>query len=189
MARNPEDFALSFSLAPIGRKNRAKQMLDDARKSLKDTFRKGVIEKQILANIQARLTDPRLQRDPNTGKAWPKLDKTTVPRRVASIESARVKLVDTGSMRKALKVQKKGLSKTTDTRTGSSEIGFKKGAVSKSSPGVLIEDIASDHHFGQEFPNGRILPARPFMGISKKEGKEMEKLFKLRFDKDLIEYL
>jgi hypothetical protein len=188
MARRPEDFALSFSLAPLGRKSRAKKMLDDARKSLKDTFKSGEIEKTILANIKARLTEPKLQRDPNTGKAWPKLDKTTVKRRVTNLNTGKVKLVDTGSMRAALKVQKKGLKKTTDTRTGTSEIGFKKSAVSKSSPGILIEDIASDHHFGQSFPNGRVLPARPFMGISKKEGKEMEKLFKLRFNRDLVEY-
>ena len=183
----PFDFSLEFSAVPIKR-GRATRMLADARKSLKDTFKSGAIENLILDNIRERLTDPKKQRDPDTGRLWPKLDKTTGPRRKANVETGRVKLVDTGSMRKALKVKKRGLSKTTDTRTGFSEIGFRRGAISKSSPGTLIEDIASSHHFGETFPNGRILPARPFMGIAKKEGKEIEKLFRLRFNSDLVEF-
>lgn len=181
-----ENFSLEFSGVAIVR-GRAQKMLAKTRKSLKDTFKTGAVENLILANIVARLTEARKQRDPATGKAWPKLDKTTVGRRKSNIETGKIKLVDTGSMRDALKVKKKGLSKTTDTRTGFSTIGFKKGAVSKSS-GVLLEDVASDHHFGFVYPNGRVLPARPFMGIAKKEGKEIEKLFKLRLDADLIEF-
>jgi hypothetical protein len=181
-----EEFILEFSAVPTGRASRAPQMLRDARKSLKDTFKSGIIEQTILDNIIERLTEPRKQRDPDTGKAWPKLDKTTVGRRRSNIDTGRVKLVDTGSMRAALKIKKKGLKKTTDTRTGISEIGFKN--VNSASSGVSIDEVAADHHSGREYPNGRILPARPFMGVSKKEGTAIAKLFKLRFDADLIQY-
>lgn len=188
MALNPNDFLLEFSGRSVVR-GRAQKMLADARGSLGKTFKSGAVEKQILANIQARLTDPKKQRDPETGKAWPKLSKTTVGRRKSNIESGKVKLVDTGSMRRALVVRKKGLGKTTGTRTGFSQVGFRKGAVSRSSPGFLIEDIAANHQFGTVHPNGRILPARPFLGVSKKEGKEIEKLFELRLNAALIEFI
>ena len=172
----------------LGRK-RTDRMLADARKALRETFKSGDIENLILANIQARFEDPKKQRDPETGKAWPKLAKTTVKRRQFNVATGKIKLVDSGSMVDAIKVKKKGLKNTTDSGTGISEIGFDFAKRSKSSPQFTVVSIAADHHTGVTHANGRILPPRPFMGIAKKEGKEIEKLFKLRLNSELIEYI
>lgn len=180
---------LDFNAQFVTGRGRVSKMFKDAADSLKDTFKSGVIEEQILENIQSRFDEVKKQRDPDTGKAWPKLAKTTVRRRRFNVAGGRLKLMDSGSMRNKLGVRKKGLSKTTDSGTGTSTIGYTPAARSKSSPQFTLNSIAADHHLGVIHANGRVLPPRPFLGVSKKEGKAIEKLFKLRFDSDLIEYI
>jgi len=169
-------------------KGRVLRMHQDAAKALKKTFTSGDIENLVLASIKARFENAKDQRDPDTGKAWPKLHKTTVKRRKSSV-AGKLKLVDTGSMKEAIKIKKKGLKKTSDSGTGVSEIGFPLAKRSGSSPQFTVISIAADHTFGFIHPNGRVLPPRPFMGVSKKVGKEIEKLFKLRLASELIEYI
>jgi hypothetical protein len=160
----PERFGLGIDVQLKGTK-RVRKMFDDARDEILLPLKSGQFEQAVLDEIKERLTKPGKQRDPETGKAWPGLDKTTVKRRRSNKLGNRVKLFDTGSMHDALTVQKKGLQKLgrTGGGTGESEIGFKKNAMSKSSPGFLIEDI--------------------------KLGKSLEKEYKVSIERGLIEYV
>lgn len=180
---------LDFKATFLNTRGRALKMFQDAAKANQKFFKSGEIEQQILSDIQARFTEVKKQRDPNTGKAWAKLGKTTVARRRFNVLGGKLKLMDSGSMRDKLGVRKKGLSKTTDSGTGTSTIGYTPAARSKSSPQFTLNSIAADHHLGVIHANGRVLPPRPFLGVSKKEGKAIEKLWLLRFNAELIEFI
>jgi hypothetical protein len=180
---------LDFSAQFLGSRGRVLKMFEKAAKANEEFFKSGDIENQILADIKSRFDEVKKQRDPETGKAWPRLNKITPKRRRKNLGGSKLKLLDTGSLRDKLGVRKKGLKKTTDTRTGTSTIGYTPAARSKSSPQFTLNSIAADHHLGVIHANGRVLPPRPFLGVSKKEAKGIEKLWKLRIETELIEFI
>lgn len=187
--RTARKFGLAFDVK-FKNNRRTRKMLEDARDAIITPLKDKSFENAVLDSIKERFEKKAKQRDPDTNKPWAPLKPATRPRRTKGKANV-LSLVDTGSLKNSLKIQKSDLAKAGGpTGVGTAEIGFKK-TLSKSSPRFLVEDIAAAHQFGERsFVGGgeAPLPARPFMGVTKTLGTKLEKLYKLSIEKDLIEY-
>lgn len=164
---------LSFQSSTDGDEPRL--MMASFRAGVRKIYTDKLIEKQVLFFQQQRLIDPSKQRDPETGRVWPRLGSTTVKRRKKNRLTGQVKLHDTGSMLKALYIKRSRLVDAAGVKgAGVSTVTFRD-RVSKSSPRFLVVEIARIHQFGKDK-----VPPRPFLGLARKEGKEIEKIFDLR---------
>lgn len=136
-----------------------------------------LIEKKILALHKRRFKVSTAQRSPETGKVWARLNATTARRRKFK-KRGKLKLLDSGSMRDALFIKR---AKMVDALTGPRGIGISTVTLrdrdSKSSGNSLL-DVGRAHQFGTF-----AMPARPFLGVGKKDGKDIEKIFNLRLSR------
>lgn len=160
-------------------------MMASFREGSRAIYTDKLIEKQVLLINKRRLTEKRYQRDPETGRLWPALahsasqikgSKDKKGSRKSNKLGAKIKLHDTGSMHDALYIMR---AKLVDSTTGPRGVGVSsitlRDRPSKSSPSLSVKAVARKHQFGTE-----VVPIRRFMGVGKREGKEIEKIFDLR---------
>ncbi len=147
-------------------------MFTQFRSSLRRIFVLEEIEELVLFNIKDRFVSQAKQRDPETGTPWARLAPTTPARRKISV-GTRKKLLDTGSLQESLFINRARMVTALAAGVGISTITVK--GTSRSSPGINLVDIARTHQFGDD-----TIPARPFLGVSKREGREIERLFDVR---------
>lgn len=165
-----EDFFISGTID-----NRdVRLMLRQFQTGVRRVFISKDIENTILRNIQERFVNQAKQRDPETGRPWVKLHPGTQARRKFNKTTAK-KLVDSGSLRDALFIKRaRMVDAVTRKPFGISTITVRRNRNSRSS-GINLVDIARTHQFGDDS-----VPARPFLGVSKRESKEIEAIFNTR---------
>lgn len=148
-------------------------MFTQFRSSLRRIFVLEEIEELILFRIKDRFVSQAKQRDPDTGTPWARLAPSTPARRKVNV-GTRKKLVDTSSLRESLFINRARMVTALSIGAGISTITVRS-SPSGSSPGINLVDIARTHQFGDD-----TVPARPFLGVSKREGREIERLFDVR---------
>ena len=175
MASEPV-LGLSARIVPNSPAVRMMRAVNDA---IAGVFFSHEIEELILKNIQRRFTVLREQKDPESGAAWAPLKPGTRGRRKRRKTGVKA-LVDTGTLAKSVTIFRARMSDALRARRGLSIIGIKN-RQSGSSPKFNVKDIARFHQFG--FKN---IIKRPFLGVSKKEGKEIERLFDVRISSAVV---
>lgn len=148
-------------------------MISQFRSGLRRIFVQREIENLILFNVKNRFVSQAKQRDPETGTPWARLAPTTAKRRKFNT-GTRKKLVDSGSLQESLFINRARMVNALSAGLGISTITVRSGP-SGSSTGINLVDIARTHQFGDDN-----VPARPFLGVSKREGREIEALFKVQ---------
>jgi len=148
-------------------------MLAAVQDAVRGVFVRHDIEEMILRNIQNRFTKIKEQKDPITGKAWAPLNEVTRSQRKRSKTGRRI-LVDTGSLAKSIRIGRTRMIDALFRGQGISIIGIRSGP-SGSSPGFNVQDIARIHQFGENR-----IPKRRFLGVSKKEARDIETLFDVK---------
>ncbi len=168
----PGDIGFVGVTTPTSRA-RVALMFDLFRSEVRSIFVQREIEETILFDIQDRFVRQSKQRDPDTGTPWARLAPTTPARRKLNI-GTRKKLLDTGSLQDALFINRARMVTALSIGVGISTITVRS-RPSQSSPNINLVRIARIHQFGDDN-----VPARPFLGVSKREGREIETLFRVR---------
>lgn len=169
MASEPV-LGLSGSINP---NSAAVRMLRAVNMAILGIFFRQEIEELVLENIRKRFTVLREQKDPNTGAPWAQLGRSTRGQRKRNKTGSHI-LVDTGSMARSIKIFRARMVDALRLRRGLSIIGVGD-RQSASSPKFNVKEIARIHQFG--FRN---IVKRPFLGVSKKEGLQIERLFDVK---------
>lgn len=171
-------------------RGRAGAMIQQVRVGITTVFVRRQIERQILSNIRARFaaqgTNPFAQRTPER-RAWEPLIESTVRRRKTN-QNPRQALVDSGSLRDSIRIKRANMVKALVSVRGESRIGPTRRTLG-SNPLATTVEVAEIHQFGAEQiakatfagnPSGnlrRTVVARPFLGVGRKEGKQIEDIF------------
>lgn len=139
----------------------------------------GRLEKFLLERTKARFRprpgmDPNAQRSPD-GYPWRKLAESTVRRRKRNRDALH-KLYDTGTLARSISVLKGG-KKVRPGGTGEFQIG-----VSPASPAIKYYLL---HQQGGINSEGKKVPKRPFLGISKQDLKSLGDIIKTTIEKEL----
>jgi phage gpG-like protein len=148
-------------------------MLRAVQGAIGGVFTRREIEELVLQNIRRRFTVLREQKDPETGAPWAPLGRSTRGQRKRNKTGTKI-LVDTGSLSRSIRIFRARMSDALVRRRGLSIIGVQD-RQSGSSPNFNVKEIARIHQFGF-----RRIPKRPFLGVSKKEGRQIERLFDVR---------
>lgn len=121
--------------------------------------------KRIQQRFEPRGSNPNAQREPS-GKLWPQLHPSTVPRRRRNRNKNQA-LVDTGELRRSITVTRSNFTTTAlRSRQGATfTIGIRGSG--------RVKRKAVLHNFGGTNDRGNRVPRRAFMGMSKKDRKDM----------------
>lgn len=133
------------------------------------------IEEFLLTKTRDRFepagANPFAQRTPQ-GRFWKPVSEGTIPKRLN--KNRRQALFNRGTLRDSLAVVRGNLFEAIRQGKASSIIGVRRGARNKK--GVLLSTVARTMQSGGDTPQGKPIPPRVFLGISKADTKQIEKM-------------
>jgi len=168
---------------------RLNRMLETSIDALGTVLDKNKITKMILRQTQDRFaptgTNRNAQRSPVTGSFWAGLSDST--KRKKNKNRAQ-KLVDKDKLRKAIYIARDTLKTATSVNVGVADIGVRRVVNRQIFKNGTVKNYYTDEYGGYHQEGTSKMPARAFLGVTRRDAAEVEVLMTATFNRFIANF-